>query len=243
MADFKFNSLSPFALLLTPVSLSLFHIHAMAMEDASSAAHGFQMPHVFVVPPEEDETPTWCCFDAALPIDKQIQQRDDFDPNDESFDSSIAYDEEIAAVDAAMARRNMGTRSIVDTLMSKDFNIEHAALDSDSDLEWDSENEYQPQDRHNDSQPPSPSADSFSEAGNDSLVVEVMKVGRRKRYTFEGDDQQMGPRRPSTMKQSGTFTARASQAFRQCSAAVLIKYELDETARGAWHRKRAAFSA
>lgn len=28
-----------------------------------------QMPTVFVVPPEEDETPAWCCFDATGPTD------------------------------------------------------------------------------------------------------------------------------------------------------------------------------
>ncbi|TEB36126.1 hypothetical protein FA13DRAFT_1229125 [Coprinellus micaceus] len=174
----------------------------MNQDDVFTASHGFQMPHVFVVPPEEDETPAWCCFDAALPIDKQIQQRVHLDADDHTFDPSSPYDDDIAAMDAAIARRNMETRSIVDNLMSKDFNIEHAALDSDSDLDWDSENENQPHDRLSSSGPPSPIAPSFT-SGADSDVVEVVK--------------------PSTAKRSGTFKARATQAFRSFTGTLSFR--------------------
>lgn len=169
------------------------------------------MPNVFVVPPEEDDIPSWCCFNAALPLEQQIRRSEDLERDIDVFDPTVAYDDDITAMDAALARRSMETRSIVETLMARDYNIDHAAIDSDSDLEWDSENEQQPH-SGGEHQPHSPRRTaSTSDVGNDSDVIEVVKVSRRKRDMGELDQY----RAPSTgLNRAGTFKERATKALR-----------------------------
>ncbi|RXW24186.1 hypothetical protein EST38_g1643 [Candolleomyces aberdarensis] len=184
--------------------------------DKVQAPQGLQMPNVFIVPPEEDEIPAWCCFDAALPIDQRIQGHPNSASEIRVFDPTMGYDDDdddeaVEAMQAAaVARRNMETRSIVETLMDRDYNIDHAALDSDSDMEWDEENVHQP---HPSPAPPKPRFPrTDSDVGNDSDVVEVVKVSRSKRGT-DGSDHHSAPP-PLTVKRTATFKSRASKVFR-----------------------------
>ncbi|KAJ2930102.1 hypothetical protein H1R20_g7043, partial [Candolleomyces eurysporus] len=184
--------------------------------DKVQVLQDFQMPNVFIVPPEEDEKPAWCCFDAALPIDQRIQEHPNSASEIRVFDPTMGYDDDdddeaVEAMQAAaVARRNMETRSIVETLMDRDYNIDHAALDSDSDMEWDEENGHQPHTAPSPPKPRFPRTDS--DVGNDSDVVEVVKVSRSKRGT-DGSDHHSAPP-PLTMKRNSTFKSRASKVFR-----------------------------
>ncbi|KAF6764876.1 hypothetical protein DFP72DRAFT_1058686 [Ephemerocybe angulata] len=181
----------------------------MSQADDPQPAEGPQMPNVFVVPPEEDDIPSWCCFNAALPLEQQIRRSEDLERDIDVFDPTVAYDDDITAMDAALARRSMETRSIVETLMARDYNIDHAAIDSDSDLEWDSENEQQPHSGGaHQSHSPRRTA-STSDVGNDSDVIEVVKVSRRKRDMGELDQY----RAPSTgLNRAGTLKATGDES-------------------------------
>jgi len=182
----------------------------MSAQDA--AQQHLQVPNVFIVPPEEDETPIWCCFDAALPIDQRMTRHpDEMESDIQIFDPTMDYDDDEAMpMDMAeMARRNMETRSIVETLLGRNYNIDHTALDSDSDsgMEWDSENEFAPHPTH--TAPSTPAADK----GKNSDVIEVVNVGCSKRSMDDMASNQPTP--PSQgIKSSGTFKSKATRALR-----------------------------
>ncbi|EAU88135.2 hypothetical protein CC1G_03807 [Coprinopsis cinerea okayama7 len=183
--------------------------------------HEFQMPDVFVVPPEEDEVPGWCCFNAAQPLQEREDAVEDLVPEVGFLDDTD---------DDASTRKGTSpeTLSVVDSLMSSDYNIDHANTDSDSDLDYESEYEEDNQqhvrhhhhdhDQHHN--PHSARRDSprtnIEESGNDSDVIEVVKVSRSKREEL-ADLQVLPP--PPGMKRSTTFKAKASKAFRSLSGA------------------------
>ncbi|KAF8892703.1 hypothetical protein BD779DRAFT_1670368 [Infundibulicybe gibba] len=149
-----------------------------------------QMPNVFVVPPEEEQSPTWCYFDAGIsppnlstvPDAEELKDALQMLKQTESppplFHRSSAG--ELGSV--IMPRKSCEGRSIADVLM-------HEAT----------QDPQRPQEVS--SRAPTPTAES----GNDSEIVEVVKVGRH---------GQAEPAPVPDMKRSKTFKSRASKAFR-----------------------------
>ncbi|KAG6869005.1 hypothetical protein C0993_005663 [Termitomyces sp. T159_Od127] len=123
------------------------------------------MPQVFVVPPEEDDTPAWCCFDAHMPPSSSTSASDTGSPHHvpeilQKDDVSLFYydlKEPQSLLDTVPS--DTETTSVMDVLMKDvfmEFNIETGLdmeeMNEDPDLE--------------------------ANVGNDSEVVEVIKVGR-----------------------------------------------------------------
>jgi hypothetical protein len=152
-----------------------------------------QMPNVFVVPPEEDHSPTWCYFDAAeAPILESVLS---VVPDIEFLDCalSVLHTESHAPV----FRRNSGdpfgspkksaeTRAITDISINPEFHF------SDDEMELELESE------------PQVSATCNRGIGEDSVVVEVVKVRRH-----EEDDAATFPANPPK-----SLKSRASKVFR-----------------------------
>ncbi|KAG5338655.1 hypothetical protein C0989_006707 [Termitomyces sp. Mn162] len=158
---------------------------------ASKASPHFEMPQVFVVPPEEDETPAWCYFDASASA--SVLNTDSphhvLDILGEELDASLLpYDLKgpRSLLDSIpMPKRNGDheTRSIMDVFM----NTDSMAMNSEKIEE---------------------ELDSETNVGNDSEVVEVVKVGR---YTADAGDLRTSTSPTYTSK---SLKARASGVFR-----------------------------
>jgi len=173
-------------------SLYIHRDHKSRHEHQSSPPVVLQVPNVFIVPPEEDQSPIWCCFDAAQPS--------------QSF--SRLVEEEIEFLDPDSVHRNANpgeTRSIVDALMSDEFADNYNDTDFEFDRETDQDlyRDYETTGRTQYSRLP-------RDAAEDSDVIEVVKVGRS-RWRTRDEDQIP---EPIKTKRSNTFRARASKAFR-----------------------------
>ncbi|KIK08139.1 hypothetical protein K443DRAFT_672622 [Laccaria amethystina LaAM-08-1] len=168
--------------------------HESRHEHQSSPPVVLQVPNVFIVPPEEDHSPIWCCFDAAQP----------------SQTFSRLVEEEIEFLDSDSVHGNANphqageTRSIVDALMSDEFADNYNDTDSEFDREAD-QDLYQSETTGHTQYSRLP-----RDAAEDSDVIEVVKVGRSRRQTKDEDQIP----EPIKTKRSNTFRARASKAFR-----------------------------
>jgi len=174
------------------------------------------MPNVFVVPPEEDQIPTWCFFDAAHPTLSQILGRPEtpdihvFSISD-SNDSSPLLPE---SMDPFIAlRNNAETRSIVEALDDANVGNIYHDVDTDSEYEHDTELGAALSSVYN--EPFSTTRDS----ANDSDVIEVVKV-RRNSSSNEDDEPQNVPSASSHLKRSKTLKSRASKAFRSLKGSL-----------------------
>ena len=174
------------------------------------------MPNVFVVPPEEDQIPTWCFFDAAHPTLSQIVGRPEtpdihvFSFSD-SNDSSPLLPEPMDPFIAL--RNNAETRSIVEALDDANVGNIYHDVDTDSEYEQDTELGGALSSVHN--EPFRTTRDS----ANDSDVIEVVKV-RRNSLSKEGDEPQNAPLASSNFKRSKTLKSRASKAFRSLKGSL-----------------------
>lgn len=176
---------------------SYFHRdHKSRHEHQSSPPVVLQVPNVFIVPPEEDRTPIWCCFDAAQPS--------------QSFSRLVEEEIEFLDSDSIANPGQAGeTRSIVDALMSDEFPDNFNDTDSEFDREID-------QDLYRDYQSETTGRPQYSrlprDAAEDSDVIEVVKVGRS-RWRTKDEDQT-----PKPIKT--TFRARASKALRSLRGSI-----------------------
>jgi hypothetical protein len=153
------------------------HDHAHAPPSSPS----FQMPNVFVFPPEEEQSqnPPWCCFSAAQDTLRDLSTPPDFnsldlalkglDDTTPAFRRSMNDEFSDIIMPTKAAERKMRDQEVV---------------------------EYEERVFH----PP-------VGAGNDSIVVEVVKVRKSDVLT------NVGAVSAPTMKRSKTFKYRASKAF------------------------------
>ncbi|GLB35276.1 hypothetical protein LshimejAT787_0208410 [Lyophyllum shimeji] len=173
----------------TLVSSPLVH------DTAPPTSPSFQMPNVFVIPPAEDESPAWCCFDATeapfLATDPDI-------PFLDHALSAFQAESQLPVLHrdtgpftsdnpVIMPRKSGGTRSIMDVLMNDDY------PESDDEMDLHLDHDVFASDRG---------------PGNDSEVVEVIKV---RRHTDDIEERTSAPM-PHT-KPSSSFKSRASKAF------------------------------
>jgi hypothetical protein len=153
-----------------------------------TSSPSLQMPNVFVIPPAEEDSPAWCCFDAAQSTEHDQPGLPDLDVLEAAL-NALQYSDSFPPVfcrDSEHAHKSGGAvvmprrderPSISDVLMKDDE--EH----------------------------PNPPRRVQREPGNDSEIVEVIKVKRPDRQ-----DPTISAA-PST-KRSKTFRSRASRAFR-----------------------------
>ena len=168
------------------------------------------MPNVFVVPPEEDQSPTWCFFNAAHPALSQIFDRPETpDIHVFSFHDSSPFGTELpVSMDSSITPRNTAeTRSIVEALDNGNEDIIYHDVDTDSEYEHDTEPGGALSSIH--SEPFRATRDT----ANDSDVIEVFKV-RRNRHSSSKEDKPQSVPLSSQLKHSKTLKARASKAFR-----------------------------
>ena len=177
------------------------------------------MPNVFVVPPEEDQSPTWCFFDAAHPALSQIFDQPET-PDIHVFscsdcnDSSPFGTELPTSMHSFNAPRNSAeTRSIVEALEDGNEDITYHDVDTDSEYEHDTELGGALSSVHN---------QSFTarDSANDSDVIEVVKVRRNRHLSSKEDDEPRSVPLTSELKRSKTLKARASKAFRSLKGSL-----------------------
>ena len=167
----------------------LHHIYNHSQEPPSSytTSPSVQMPNVFVVPPEEEDSPTWCYFDAAQTPEHDLSTLPDVDvletalnvfQHSDSFPPVFSRDSAHGSMDAVVMPRRGERQSISDVLMK------------------DEEENQGPRGTVRGREP-----------GDDSEIVEVVKVKRNDRQN--PTDSAAPP-----TKRSKTFRSRASKAFR-----------------------------
>ncbi|KAH9483777.1 hypothetical protein JR316_0003253 [Psilocybe cubensis] len=185
------------------------------------------MPNVFVVPPEEDQTPPWCFFHAENPELSQIDERSESPDNSTFFEVNGDSPPSVftgGSMIEPMPSRNRETISIVDALLGNrdegDDSGSEASFEGEMDVGEDEEhndsNSIQENDRHG------LSRDQEREPADDSDVIEVVKVSRRKSLAeIRKDDQSV--RAFSEFKRSGTIKSRASKVFRSLRGTLRSK--------------------
>ncbi|KAF9562142.1 hypothetical protein CPC08DRAFT_706868 [Agrocybe pediades] len=166
------------------------------------------MPNVFVVPPEEDETPPWCFFDAENPSFYGEPEYQDFHQDDVfafNIDTPM-FSRNMPTASVGISRGNAGTTSIVDALgHDKDDD------EMDTDSEYEDDMEYE-QSQHNNRQRIHCDTPTDEDPGNDSDVIEVVRVNRRNVCPDEQDAEARSVR-TLAVKRSVTLKSRASKAF------------------------------
>ncbi|KAJ3504879.1 hypothetical protein NLJ89_g7712 [Agrocybe chaxingu] len=181
------------------------------------------MPHVFVVPPEEDDSPAWCCFDAANPALSQVIEQPET-PESPTFSFHPDMDTPVFRRNSRdpviMPQRSIETRSVVEALMSDDFEGD-ADFDSDSEYEQLEESEDDPHSIQE--SPRSRPSRRLHDAANDSDVIEVIKVRRNRSPPQEAeDDRQILPPEPGNA-QPNTLKSRASKVFKSLRGTLRSK--------------------
>ncbi|KAH7915974.1 hypothetical protein BJ138DRAFT_1140412 [Hygrophoropsis aurantiaca] len=156
-------------------------------------ASTLRMPHVFVIPPEEEqqETPPWCCFDA----DELPENNGNFPSAPDIHFLDVPYLLQQTESPTPVFRRPSIDEPGPPIVMPKKGGREtRSRTDSTSSLEREIE-EFAERSRRRD-------------AREDSDVIEVVKVKRSKEPV--GSYEEIEPK----MKRSKTFKARATKAFK-----------------------------
>jgi len=178
------------------------------------------MPNVFVVPPEEDETPPWCFFDAENPSfygepEYQEIHEDDVFAFNPDMDTPI-LSRNTQGSQQFMSRSNFQTVSVVDAL--DDPHERDADGDMDSDSEYDDDlGQEQIEYEHERS-----GSLTGEESGNDSDVIEVVRVNRRRPVSDDNDTESRSVRTVSELKRSVTLKSRASKVFKSLRGSMRV---------------------
>ncbi|KAJ3968184.1 hypothetical protein EV361DRAFT_927134 [Lentinula raphanica] len=146
------------------------------------------MPNVFVIPPEEDNDPPYCCFDASFPRERYIPTEEDI----EAPGSALELISQQLSNNSPIFRRGGHANGVIMPRRSDGRSIEEVLT---------SEEEYRnPDITIRDGNPP----------GDDSEIIEVIKV--RRHAQDERQNQQTAVSEPP-VKASKSLKFRASRAF------------------------------
>ncbi|KAF9533351.1 hypothetical protein CPB83DRAFT_845118 [Crepidotus variabilis] len=162
-----------------------------------------QMPIVYVVPPEEDQSPPWCFFDAQNPALSRVIER----PETPEI-AVVAYGS--SSIDAVVMGAPSSNTSVLEALAD-----EHYDQGEDTESEYDNEPD----------QVSSGPKRSARDAANDSDVVEVVKVRRRDSKGQVADSARHQASQPVRTK---TLTSRASRAFKSFKGTLKSKPRTNE---------------
>ncbi|KAG6861741.1 hypothetical protein C0995_012746 [Termitomyces sp. Mi166 len=160
------------------------------------------MPQVFVVPPEEDDTPAWCCFDASASTLNTDFPHHVLGPLQEEL-LHCNIQEPRSSVDTIPVPKGTGeTRSIIDVLLNDDYMglDDEMGLDLYDELDLDSKEIEQDHLETN--------------VGNDSEVVEVVKIGR-----YAADVEEHFRTSTPPLRTSKSLKSRASGVFKSLKIA------------------------
>jgi len=169
-----------------------------------ATANSFQMPKVFIIPPEEDHSPSWCYFDAAKRGLNRFSQVDSFD--------SVLFS--LGANNSAASKNGSSDNVVLGAL------DHHASLCVENDIDYDCEAELLFEQGWDFSDPSLQESHvpqcalpyGYEEPGHDSDVTEVIKIGRRGRG--EEELAYMGQTgRSTSVTRSKTLKSRASRVF------------------------------
>jgi len=195
------------------MSFSLFP--SKQAEDANTIQTAAQMPNVFVVPPEEDQTPPWCFFDAENPAFSQVVERPE---TPEIAVHGLPYNDDTPKYrrnpdPVVPAPKGIETISVVQALLRGDADEdEHEdEEDSDSELEQDmglADDHRVPHDSHRQG-----SFRTLRDVADDSDVIEVVRLSR-KDYSSEDSEEIRSIQAASERKRNTTLKYRASKVFR-----------------------------
>ena len=165
------------------------------------------MPNVFVVPPEEDKAPTWCCFDAANPSLPQAIERPE--PKEISPIAFYSQDNSYPSIDSVV--QSSATTSVLDDVLG------NRNVEGDDEIETDSEYDHELGDGEI-----VPNSRALRDVANDSDVVEVVKVRRTERAdNVEQDLHHRPPTSQSNRKKS--LKSRASRVFKSLTGSLRSK--------------------
>ena len=182
------------------------------------------MPNVFVVPPEEDKAPTWCCFDAANPSLTQVLER----PQPKEV-SPIAFDSQgnfYPSIDSVV--QSNATTSVLDDALG------NANFEGDDEIETDSEYDHQLGDEEIVS-----NSRALRDVANDSDVVEVVKVRRTERA--DDVDQDLHYRPPTSQSnRKRSLKSRASRVFKSLTGSLRSKSRPQDTISSSSSRSRSS---
>lgn len=185
--------------------LSFMHVSSrLTFIPSMATANSFQMPKVFIIPPEEDHSPSWCYFDAAKRGLNRFSQVD-------SFDSALFS---LSANNSAASKNGSSDNVILGAL------DHHASLCVENDIDYDCEAEllfeegwdFSDQSLQESHLPQCALPYGYEEPGNDSDVTEVIKIGRHGRG--EEELAYMGQAgRSTSVTRSKTLKSHASRVF------------------------------
>jgi len=173
------------------------------------------MPNVFVVPPEEDQTPPWCFFNAENPALSQVVERPE---TPEIAVLDLAYND-----DTPVYRTNPHPDSVVPTSKGiETISVVHALLrgeaDGDDDDDNDSDSEFEQEDLEDDpcvthNSHRQESARTVRDVADDSDVIEVVRLSR-KDCSSQDSEEIRSIQAASERKHNTTLRYRASKVFR-----------------------------
>ena len=173
---------------MAPTLLSLRHHETQQMSFAA------KVPDVFVVPPEEDQSPTWCYFNAA---DAPLRSSDpDFPFLDNPLTGLQAKSQALYDSAGPFGSHNTTILSVLD--QPSTFDVRHCG-----------DNAVEVEDNPGPRKRNIPNEGNTS-VGNDSDVVEVVKVRRQ----AQDEQKDIRPPSPPPLKRSKSFRIRASKVFR-----------------------------
>ena len=153
-----------------------------------------KVPDVFVVPPEEDQSPTWCYFNAA---DAPLRSSDSDSPLlDNPLTGVQARSHSLYDSAGPFGSHNATILSVLD--QPSTFDVRHCG-DNATEIEY-----------HSGPYPRNASNEGNTSVGNDSDVVEVVKVRRQ----AQDEQKDIRPASPPRIKRSKSFKTRASKVFR-----------------------------
>ena len=181
-----------------------------------------QAPDIFVVPPEEDQTPPWCCYNSQQGWSDEDGEENTLRIPQASSHTPFFY-RDVAGIEALLPVRkgSAEARSIVDALGDADDfsdheydhyrHIEMDPMDDGFLPEMDTDYRYT---RHCQHHPPESQVRLRSprpEVDNDSDIVEIIKV--RKKSTFTDDSENHLWTSSDRIANKSTLRSRATKVF------------------------------
>lgn len=145
------------------------------------------MPNVFVIPPEEDNDPPFCCFDATYPRERYIPTEEDL----EATGSALEIISRQLSNKSPIFHRGGHTNGVVMPRRSDGRSIEEVRGEEDY-------------------QDPDITIRDGNSPGNDSEIIEVIKV---RRHTQDERENQLPSVSETAAKSSKSLKSRASRAF------------------------------
>ncbi|KAF5357870.1 hypothetical protein D9756_001824 [Leucocoprinus leucothites] len=183
-----------------------------------------QNPDIFVVPPEEDQTPTWCCYNSQQNLADEDEQEYTLRYPQASSYTPYFHRDASGSEGLILPARNGSseTRSIVDALGDADDFSDSDHEPSDMELEEDEENDgilpemetdYRRtrQHRHYTQEFGVQLRPPRLEADNDSDIVEIVKVRRKSAFINDPDGNIYAS--SGSVRHGSTLRSRATKAF------------------------------